>query len=558
MQCEFKRTTQPIESPLSDIPTSRVEQTLIDLKIKLAQLFSSQNLPDHTVQQYIRRSTKSQKPPRLVNVIKNQGRMGIYGIGKTLQVNDEGSSFIRVAPLKILSVDQKSLNYDWSYVSFSFDSHSPNFFKLIKLDDSKMQMKSSSQLIDLDLTFNDGNWIEIDHLKTLLNKDFLKKFKPLTTPFLTSDQKKWASKPQELDQEENKKWMDKIQSKISAQPRDYLTPLYSKSNSEEIDTLTLLNLQKLGLSLEENTPEKIRKAYYRLSRKLHPDKNPQLGNKEFQDINRAYKFLSNPAQEFNVIQDSPLEQVLVEAKQYADYLSSTTQNMDDESNEKKWSSFLNILRKTSLMDGEEAVYKFHFLTLVGEIQDRVHYHQFKLALAEIQNDLRKIIKNGNYEEVIADFPKLLQGVHFLQRNFDLSNTKNTWCIANQNFYMKANLYFIELFLAAHKVLVEGLIVQGNFPQAGQVRFMIKRDYPLLQKVIHNAQMHAENEYRLKQYLLSQKSSFKEDAEKSSSTEEQLLSTQKERPPHAKTKKTPNPIPRGPLEKNIQDLFCFFE
>ena len=559
MQCEFKRTTQPIESPIFDENTSRAEQTLIDLKIKLTQLFSSQNLSDHTAQQYIRHSKKSHKPPRLVNIIKNQGRLGIYGIGKTLQAQDTGKSFIRVAPLKILSVDQNSLTYDWSYVPFSLDSHSPSsIFKLIKLEDSKMQMESNSEVMDFDLTFNDGNWIEIDHLKNLLNKDFFKKFKSVNASFLTSNQeKKCASKPQELGTQENEKWVEKIKTKISAQPKDSLTPLYSKSNREEIDTLTLLNLQKLGLSLEENTPEKIKKAYYRLSRKLHPDKNPQLGNKEFQEINLAYKFLIAPAEEFNVTNDSPIEKTLFDAKKYADYLSSITHSMDDENNVKKWSAFLSDLRKISLIDCGEDLYKFHFFTLINEIQDRVHYHQFKLALAEIQNDLKRIIKKGNYEEVIADFPKLLQGIYFLQRDYDLSNTKNTWWIANQNFFMKANLYFIELFLAAHKILAEGLIVQGKFSQAGQVRFIIKRDYPLLQKGIHNAQMHAENEYRLKQSLLSQKSSSG-DSEKSSLTEEQILSTQKERPPHAKTKKIPNPIPRDPLETNIQDLFCFFE
>lgn len=418
-----------------------------------------------------------------------------------------------------------------------------------------MQMESSSQKVDFDLTFNDGNWIEIDHLKTLLKKDFFKKFKSATVPFSTSDQKKCASKPQELDQEENKKWMKKIQSKISPQPKDYLTPFYTRSNSKEFDTNTLLHFQKLGLSLEENTPEKIRKAYYRLARKLHPDKNPQFSNKEFQEINLAYKFLTAPAQEFIVTRDSPLERVLFDAKNYADYLISVTQNMDDENNEKKWSSFLRDLRKISL-DDEEAVYKFHFLTLVGEIQDRVHYHQFKLALAEIQNDLRKIIKCGNYEEVVADFPKLLQGIHFLQRNFDLSNIKNTWWIANQNFYMKANLYFFELYLAAHKVLVEGLIVQGNFPQAGQMRLMIKRGYPLLQKAINDAQMHAENAFRLKHFLFSQKDSTT-DSEKAS-VEEKELSPIKERSTQEKTTKRPNPILRDPLETNIQDLFCFFE
>ncbi len=57
------------------------------------------------------------------------------------------------------------------------------------------------------------------------------------------------------------------------------------------DAYEILELKKEHQPYDEN---KIRKAYFRLAQKYHPDKNPE-GREIFEKVNKAYEFLCSAA-----------------------------------------------------------------------------------------------------------------------------------------------------------------------------------------------------------------------------------------------------------------------
>ncbi|MFN8281889.1 MAG: DnaJ domain-containing protein [Chitinophagales bacterium] len=155
----------------------------------------------------------------------------------------------------------------------------------------------------------------------------------------------------------------------------------------------------LGIPFDA-TSAQIKKAYYQLAQKYHPDKNggSKIFEEKFKEINEAYEVLSNPNEKFHY--DELYRYVILKqqntSKQYHQEYQQQTKQQNTTSKlekEKDYSDFIRVI-------------PFLLFALFRYCSDsesnnlKINYESLKVK-KEYQDSMGKII-NGTLEQYITD------------------------------------------------------------------------------------------------------------------------------------------------------------
>lgn len=504
----------------------------------------------------------------IVNDKDSFERVAIYGIGQMLTKNDIGKWFVRTCPP----------SFDWRAVP---DNHTVNDAKsasVCLVEITEKFLIFNKKYYKFDMQYNDGNWIELSKYIKFINTEFYK----------LNEERQWLRK---VDNEEPKfckdeTWLHNIPKILFSLPEKYFikctfTKILSSDSNNDSDDWELVEAKKaLGVS-HLNDFSKIKKAYFKLALKYHPDKNTSE-SAHYLKLKTAYekieKIMSENEAPWSLDECKTIDECYKHALGRYHKLKMQLQYKSEEFQLQEWLKFYDLIKKLrNFLTEEKREFWWFDNELTWSINnflnrslEEIIFLQICQQLNGMSQEIYSAFSHNNPKEIICQSEDILEKLEFMETYFDLENKKYSWEIVENNYFKLANMMILDYVLALEKAIAENYLLINKNDKAIDVRnkaIKYHENKTVTTESIWNKTM--EHHLEKESYFKSRRPK-QEEPEKKSTTEEksstaiisekmedvikEQISTEeidKEIPP-PKPKPSPNYISEEPELKTIKD------